>query len=617
MLPFFTNPYPDELIYSAIARYHFYSGNIDCKDTLEELFGSRSVIPSLEIGSHLSILKEKLGTYYSIENLLANHTIYSYYAIFLSKERQLKILQDVAGDGKGLYTRLGMVAGSICRKEGLYYCAECAKQDDEKYSEPYIHREHQLQGITYCPHHELPLQKYPVSTNSRIEYTRFELKQMKLSTIYEVDPYKNLSIKLSKQAYKLLKASLHQISRKEVQLKYRKLLREKHLVTVSNQIRQKELYQMFQNKFPKGYLEKYESGLDFNYEYNWLKLITRNVKRHVHPFRHLLMLYFLEQDVDDFNKLDTDEGPFGRGPFPCLNRAAAHYQKLVIPTVEVTRDYKTNSPIGTFSCSCGLVYARKGPDQSQEDRLRIGRVKQFGQVWKEKLDQLSNTGLSTRTIARELGVDSKTVERYLSKDVEIYKREAAVDQGLTAQYKKDIAELIKQFPQLSRTAIRAKCEKQYIFLYRHDKEWLMDVLPSKQKKLEFTKIVNWIKRDLEYTSKIKKLYKDLIELDMPVRITKSIIGKKLGILANLERHLDKLPKTEKFLSDITESVQQFQIRRCCKVIDIMLLQNEQVLLWKVQRIAAVKSHHFHEIKPYLENYVHQKQDVKDDEQSTS
>ncbi len=54
MLPFFTNPYPDELLYSAVARYHFYSGNIDCKDTLEELFGSRSVISSVGIGSYFS-----------------------------------------------------------------------------------------------------------------------------------------------------------------------------------------------------------------------------------------------------------------------------------------------------------------------------------------------------------------------------------------------------------------------------------------------------------------------------------------------------------------------------------------------------------------------------------
>jgi hypothetical protein len=101
------------------------------------LFGSRSVIPSVEICSHFSILAEKFGFLYTIEkNLLANHTIYPYYAMFLSKERQLEILQDVAEDGQGLYTRLGIVAGSICRKEGLYYCAECAKKNNDKYGEP-------------------------------------------------------------------------------------------------------------------------------------------------------------------------------------------------------------------------------------------------------------------------------------------------------------------------------------------------------------------------------------------------------------------------------------------------------------------------------------------------
>ena len=61
MLPFFPTPYPNELLYSAISRYHFYSGNIDCKDTLEELFGSRSVIPSVEIGSYFSVLAEQIG----------------------------------------------------------------------------------------------------------------------------------------------------------------------------------------------------------------------------------------------------------------------------------------------------------------------------------------------------------------------------------------------------------------------------------------------------------------------------------------------------------------------------------------------------------------------------
>lgn len=175
MLPFFTDPYPDELIYSAIARYHFYSGNIDYKDTLEEVFQSRSVIPSVEIGSHFSILAEQLGSNYSVESLLAKHTIYPYYASFLSKQRQKELLQDVQVDGKGLYTRLGIVAGSICRKNGLFYCPECATNDIEQHGEPYFHREHQLQGIDFCAHHELKLMKYPIDFQSKVELSLFDL----------------------------------------------------------------------------------------------------------------------------------------------------------------------------------------------------------------------------------------------------------------------------------------------------------------------------------------------------------------------------------------------------------------------------------------------------------
>ncbi|QFG00799.1 transposase [Psychrobacillus glaciei] len=604
MLPFFTNPYPDELIYSAIARYHFYSGNIDCKDTLEELFQSRSVIPSVEIGSHFSVLAEQLGSNYSVENILANHTIYPYYAIFLSKQRQQEILQDVAGDGKGLYTRLGVVAGSICRKDGLYYCGECAKADLNRYGEPYIHREHQLQGIEYCPHHELSLLKYEAEITSRTEYIRFEIDKMNLSPIYKVDPYANFSVHLAKQVYKLLQLSLHQLSREEITLKYRALLREKNLVTVSNRLRQKELYQGFRSKFPTDFLNQHESDLDINNEYNWLKIITRNSKRHVHPFRHLLTLYFLEQGIDDFVNSKADEGPFGTGPFPCLNKGTTHYNQRVIQDVEVTRDYKTNSPIGTFTCSCGFVYARKGPDISLEDKFRIGRVKEFGEVWQIKLKQLANKNISTRAISRELGVDSKTVKKYLEEHLEIdNKKKYKIDIVRLQQYKNEIISGMKEFPLLSRTALREEFKKQYMFLYRHDKQWLMERLSPKQKKQQPTKTVDWAIRDKVYVREVKLLYKQLLDRQQPVRITVSVIGKQLGILANLERHLDKLPITKRLLDEITENIQEYQLRRCYKLIDRMLLEKETIILWKLQRNAGIKSVYFQKIKPMLEIYI--------------
>lgn len=53
--------------------------------------------------------------------------------------------------------------------------------------------------------------------------------------------------------------------------------------------------------------------------------------------------------------------------------------------------------------------------------------------------------------------------------------------------------------------------------------------------------------------RIKKLYQQLLTIEKPVRITNSLIGKRLGITANLQRNLAKLPNTKALLDVITET----------------------------------------------------------------
>ncbi len=54
------------------------------------------------------------------------------------------------------------------------------------------------------------------------------------------------------------------------------------------------------------------------------------------------------------------------------------------------------------------------------------------------------------------------------------------DKVLLEQYRNEIIEGIRKFPNLSRTDLRELFKKQYMFLYRHDKEWLMENFPIKQ-----------------------------------------------------------------------------------------------------------------------------------------
>ena len=522
------------------------------------------------------------------------------------------MINDVKGKGSGLYTRLGIVAGGICRKNGLYYCSQCAIEDIEKYGEPFIHREHQLQGIEYCAHHGLKLKKYILNPRleSKYEYIRFDKRKMDLfSTLKaEQNEIDILQIKLAKMAFQLLQIPINKFSREIIELKYRTLFRERDLLTLENKVRKKELYEAFELKFPKGFLEKYESSLDIKDTNNWLRIITRNINRHVHPFRHLLMIYFLEHDIESFFLVEPDQGPFGSGPWPCLNNVSIHYKQNVVNEMRLKRDYYSKNPVGEFSCSCGYIYVRKGPDKRVDDRYRMSYVKDYGDVWRAQIQELNQKGLSVKEIAKQLEASPTTVKKQLIYSEKSKNNLISINkQSLIEKYRIELLNGIERFPNYSRSELRENFKKIYRFLSENDKGWFNANMPNKQKKVQ-VQSVDWNMRDQEYYEKIKELHKELLELDTPVRITRSTIGKRLNILGNIEKSeiLIKMPHTNQLLNNIIESVQEFQIRRCLRVIDKLLEDGERVVLWRVREKGAVKLHHFNEIKQDLEVYIHAK-----------
>ncbi|WML36201.1 TnsD family transposase [Clostridium sp. OS1-26] len=620
MIHFFTDPYKDELIYSAIARYHYYTGNADCKDTLEELFGSRSIIPSLEIGSNLGRLAENLGEKYTSEYIMKNHTVFPFYSPFLPNDRKKEIIKEIKyKDGKGLYTKLGVIAGSICRKNGIYYCPDCANNEIEDYGEVYIHREHQLQGVYVCPHHGMKLKKYRVdrSNSSRIEFIRLNEKLLDLRNIRLINKtYEDKLLKISKDAYYLLQADLDNVSKEKILEKYKNLLYKRGLTTSSMRVKQIELHEEFIAFYGKEFLKIMESSIDNDDEYNWLRVITRDLSRTVHPIRHLLLINFLMGKIEGFfEDINKKFNPFGEGPWPCLNRIANHYRMNGVKDLKITEDYKTRLPVGTFSCDCGFVYSRKGPDKDETDKYKIGRIKNFGKVWEDGLKvYLKEEKYGLRELARLMHCDPKTIWKFdallginyfnrYKNAVDLEHKEQIRQSDLLEKYKEGILKSIEENPTITRTKLREICKKEYIYLYRWDKKWLHDNLPNKTKSINHNKKVAWNERDKEIIALLKSKYKEFLSRDIPMRITKSRIGKSLGILADLEKNLNKLPETEKYLKDITETVEEFQIRRCKNIIDNKLQKDEDIKLWEIQRLAGIRTKDFKKVKEKIVNYI--------------
>lgn len=83
MIGFFPSPYPDELWYSVICRYHVHSGNSCAKHTMRQLYGDNFSAPSLMLCGAINTLLAQLPQgFLSAKDVVMQHTFFPYYARF-------------------------------------------------------------------------------------------------------------------------------------------------------------------------------------------------------------------------------------------------------------------------------------------------------------------------------------------------------------------------------------------------------------------------------------------------------------------------------------------------------------------------------------------------------
>ncbi|SPF45838.1 Tn7-like transposition protein D (fragment) [Candidatus Desulfosporosinus infrequens] len=159
---------------------------------------------------------------------------------------------------------------------------------------------------------------------------------------------------------------------------------------------------------------------------------------------------------------------------------------------------------------------------------------------------------------------------------------------LNEEYRERLLQMLTEYPELSRTDLRNECPKEYSFLYRHDREWLFEMLPTGKPQTGSKGYVDWNQRDHEVLSQLQKAQMDLLNREKPIRISKTSLGKEIANLSLLEKHLHKLPCCTEYIDKVSEKKQQFQLRRC--QITIVRMQEEGLLLleWRIQREAGIR-----------------------------
>lgn len=156
MLQYFPTPYPDELWYSVLCRYHVRTGNPTSAATFRELFGGKdhaAVGSFLPNGFIYEIANQLPEGILDIEEIALNHTLFPYVFRFQPLEMKQNLLNR---------TRHGKIDFPIKQSRPyevaeLKSCPVCLREDVERYGEAYWHLSHQIPYATVCQKHKCRL----------------------------------------------------------------------------------------------------------------------------------------------------------------------------------------------------------------------------------------------------------------------------------------------------------------------------------------------------------------------------------------------------------------------------------------------------------------------------
>jgi len=146
-------PYPNELIYSVIARAGVNEAISSPKQLLDEVFGNRKVISTLDLPSHIETISQHLAKtgQYSAEKLIYQHTLFPFYAPFVPEPARQHAIQLMSGFNNGaVHMMLGVAASRVKAVNHFRFCSSCTEKQIRNYGETFWDRRWFLPGLNTC-----------------------------------------------------------------------------------------------------------------------------------------------------------------------------------------------------------------------------------------------------------------------------------------------------------------------------------------------------------------------------------------------------------------------------------------------------------------------------------
>ncbi len=456
------NHFPDELLFSRLVRLITLSGEGGASFNRKVFDDSRkSIHPFLTAG--LIQLAHSTGD--CAEDLLYQQTLAPLFMFFLPNHALRLEQLMMSSEGAKVIRESQLPSFGGGNTIFLKWCPKCAELDLSLHGVSYWHRAHQIPGIIACHSHGILLGAFSLGARQRLSSGLLP----DLSGGFCLAS--SAETKVAKFSAELLQMISNKIEYKDIATIYRDKLSDDGLVSYHRRIRMKALMVGF-NRFLKGFETHANANLPHGVnDYKYISQLLECNSNH-HPFRHLLfstwlfgapefMLYYRRKDdvLEIKNKNTKRENPYED---ICL--------KLLKKGFSLAKIYRL-----TGKSRCYLKRLATLNDINIVTKPRV-----LTEQLVRGILYLGRLGFHRKYIAIRYGIGVGSVEQVISSHPGLV--EYRIKCHNESMHRRCILKILRfrQIkPESCRVDIKSGCNKEYHWLYLHDKSVLEAILPRK------------------------------------------------------------------------------------------------------------------------------------------
>lgn len=406
------------------------------------------------------------------------HTLAGYFLPFSSLER-IALFESYINEGspKDLKMHLGIPASRLTAIHPLKFCNNCVNTDLSELGYAYWRIEHQYPSSWICLAHDVLL--------DQAELTKAPCHHRHWLTPDGVTPSKrkyhanealmHVLRKLAVYSSALTKLAPGTLSEEALSRTYYRSLVEQNLATNAGVLRLRELVPTLKSMYqPCRTIPGFHILDSISDEWAGFVGIARRRGRPAHPFKHLLLIALLFENWTEFCEVLKR---------PIADEAA--------PEVDQTEPPDNRQDIfRRLVAECELSLSEAGrqvgisPTTATQWASRLGlsyvtRTKTLDEKLLSRCRSLLRKGFSRLTIAEKLPLSPGSITRLLAREPALRRQwHAAIEDNRRRENRTAFLKLLAENPGVPLKVLRRIPGNGYMWLYRHDRDWLIAHLPT-------------------------------------------------------------------------------------------------------------------------------------------